>query len=101
MAAALFGREGTEYELPFAEVDAATIAIELDDFACAVSSGRQAEVDGPAGLRAVAGVWAVAESQAQGTPMQIDKVADGTVSSSQRPVDMILGLVGDTERGRQ
>ena len=36
VAASFFGSEGTEYDLPFAEVDAATIGIELDDFAGAV-----------------------------------------------------------------
>ena len=46
MAASFFGSEGTEYDLPFAEVDAATIGIELDDFARAISTGRAPEVDG-------------------------------------------------------
>ena len=93
MAASLFGLEGTEYDLPFAEVDAATIAIELDDFAGAVTDGRAAEVDGAAGLRAVASVWAVAESRAAGDSVRIDDVADGRLSASQRSVDEALGLV--------
>jgi predicted dehydrogenase len=94
-AAFFFGPTGTEYDLPFAEVDAATIAIELDDFAGAVMDRRPPEVDGLAGLRAVAGVWAVAESRARGGAIRIDEVADGTISQSQQPVDEALGLVGD------
>ena len=99
VAACLFGAEGTEYDLPFAEVDAATIGIELDDFAGAVSSHRPPEVDGLAGLRAVAGVWAVAESRAAGSAIRINEVADGTIFEAQRPVDLALGLI-DEEKGR-
>ena len=46
--------EGTEYDRPFAEVDAATIGIELDDFASAIAEARPPEVDGRDGLLAVA-----------------------------------------------
>jgi predicted dehydrogenase len=95
VTASFFGSEGTEYDMPFAEVDAATIGIELDDFAAAVLERRPPEVDGPAGLRAVAGVWAVAESRASGGAVRIGEVADGTVFVSQQPVDVALGLVGD------
>ncbi len=100
VAASFFGSEGTEYQLPFAEVDAATIAIELDDFANAVRERRSPEVDGRAGLRAVAGVWAVAESRLLGAAVRIAEVADGTVSIAQRPVDQALGLAGETSGGR-
>lgn len=92
VSAEFFGPEGTEYELPFAEVDAATIAIELDDFIDSVANRRTPEVDGEAGLDAVAAVWAVAESQAQEGPIRIADVADGAVSSAQDPVDAVIGL---------
>ncbi len=95
VAASLFGPDGTEYDLPFAEVDAATIAIELDDFAGAVFGRRPPEVDGLAGLLAVAGVWAVAESRARGGAVRIREVADGTVSVAQQSVDAALGLLDD------
>ncbi len=100
VAASFFGPEGTEYQLPFAEVDAATIGIELDDFAGAVLEGRSPEVDGWAGLRAVAGVWAVAESRVRGAAVGIAEVADGTVSAAQRPVDEALGLLDQQTGGR-
>jgi predicted dehydrogenase len=93
VAASFFGPEGTEYDLPFAEVDAATIGIELDDFINAVAERRQPEVDGLGGLNAVAAVWAVAESSERGGPVQITDVADGTVSAAQDPVDAAIGLL--------
>jgi predicted dehydrogenase len=92
VAALFFGPEGTEYDLAFDEVDAATIGIELDDFAGAVAEGRRPEVDGLDGLRAVAGVWAVAESHHLARPVRIAEVADGTVSAAQEPVNAALGL---------
>ena len=101
VAASLFGAEGTEYDMTFAEVDAATIAIELDDFGDAVFARRPPEVDGWAGLRAVAGVWAVAESRALGRAVLISEVADGTVRLAQQPVDEALGLFADEEKGIQ
>ena len=92
VAAAFFGSDGTEYDLPFEQVDAATIAIELDDFVSAVAQRRAPEVDGVGGLAAVAGVWAVAESMARGSAVRIADVADGTVSAAQDPVDEAIGL---------
>jgi predicted dehydrogenase len=92
VAAALFGRGGTEYDLPFADVDAATIAIEIDDFLVAVTQGRPPEVDGVGGLLAVAAVWAVAESRAHGGWVSIGDVADGTISAAQDPIDDAIGL---------
>ncbi len=91
-AASFFGPDGTEYERPFPEIDAATIGIELDDFALAVAEGRQPEVDGRGGLLAVAIVWAVAESQKAGRPVGIAEVADGSVDAAQADVDAALGL---------
>ena len=94
--AMLFGREGTEYDLPFADVDAATIGIELDDFAAAVVERRTPEIDGTGGLLAVAAVWAVAESRECGGPVRIADVADGTVSAAQDRLDEHLGLSTET-----
>lgn len=92
VTAAFFGPTGTEYNRPFAEVDAALIAIELDDFIRAVADGRAPEVDGVGGLRAVAAVWGVAESREVGTSVRIDDVADGTISAAQDDIDEAIGL---------
>jgi predicted dehydrogenase len=92
VTAAFFGPTGTEYDRPFADVDAALIAIELDDFIRAVADGRAPEVDGVGGLRAVAAVWGVAESRKLGTSVRIDDVADGTISAAQDDIDETIGL---------
>jgi hypothetical protein len=96
VAAKLFGAQGTEYDLAFADVDAATIAIEIDDFLAAVSERRPPEVDGHGGLLAVAAVWAIAESRANGRWVQIADVADGMISAAQDEIDDALGLRGQT-----
>jgi predicted dehydrogenase len=91
--AAFFGPEGTEYDLPFSEVDAATIAIELDDFINAIAERRAPEVDGLGGLDAVAAVWAIAESGERARSIRIAEVSDGTISAAQDPVDAVIGLL--------
>ena len=94
VAAEFFGAAGTEYDLPFEEVDAATIGIEIADFVDAVAQRRPPEVDGVGGLLAVAAVWAIAESRDLGGPVRIAAVADGTVSATQDAVDAAIGLLG-------
>jgi predicted dehydrogenase len=93
VTAAFFGEHGTEYDLPFDDVDAATIAIELEDFVRAVADGLPPEVDGYAGLAAVAAVWGVAESRERGARVRVADVADGKVSAAQDPVDAAIGLL--------
>ncbi len=100
VSASFFGPAGTDYELPFAEVDAATIAIELDDFAAAIASRRAPEVDGLGGLLAVAAVWAVAESRLRSGAVQIADVADGTLATAQQQVDASIGLLPESSGER-
>jgi predicted dehydrogenase len=97
VSAAFFGAEGTEYDLEFPAVDAATIGIELDDFAMAIAGGLPPEVDGFGGLAAVAGVWGVAESLRCGRPVRVAEVAAGSISAAQDSVDEGLGLVKEDE----
>lgn len=95
VTAAFFGAEGTDYSHPFDYVDAAIIGVELDDFANAVRSGTEPEIDGQGGLVAVAGVWAVAESRHLGRPVALDEVISGAVDAAQAPVNAHLGLGHD------
>lgn len=92
VTAALFGSEGTEYDLSFESADSALIAIELDDFARAVDTGRPPEVTGRDGLLAVAAVWAVAESHERAEVVTVAEVADGTAATAQAGIDVTLGL---------
>jgi predicted dehydrogenase len=93
VAARLFGPAGIEYDHPFDFADTALLAIELDDFTSAVIDQRPPEVDGAAGLMAVAAVNAVAESALLGQAVSVPEVARGAVSSAQDPIDEMLGLI--------
>jgi hypothetical protein len=93
VAADFFGPDGTEYDLAFAEVDAATIAIEIDDFVSSVHAGRAPEVDGMGGLLAVAGVWAIAESCRRSEWVSVADVAEGSLSGAQDEIDAAIGLL--------
>ena len=97
VAAAFFGSQGTEYDLAFDEVDAATIGIELDDFIQAVREARPPEVDGRSGLLAVAAVWGVAESHRLSRSVRIADVAEGGISAEQDPIDLAIGLLSETK----
>lgn len=77
---ALFGSKGVEYSLDPGLADAFHIAIELADFGDAISSGRPAEVDAELGMFAVAGVYAIAESQLLRRPVTISEVVSGEAS---------------------
>jgi predicted dehydrogenase len=99
VSVAFFGPAGTEYDLPFPAVDAATIAIELDDFARSIAERRAPEVDGLDGLLAVAAVWAVAESTLRSGEVCIAEVADGTHAIAQQAVDAAMGLLPETLGG--
>lgn len=91
--AALFGGpEAVEYDLPGAHVDAALLAVELQDFGQAVQAGRRPDVDGEAGLAAVAGVLAAYESDLLGRSVAMADVLDGSVSGYQDDIDAVAGL---------
>lgn len=89
---ALFGTDGTEYDLPGAQVDAALLAIELHDFAAAIVGSGRPEVDGRDGLLAVAAVLAAYESDLAGRSVSMADVLDSTVSAYQDGIDAALGL---------
>ena len=93
----LLGPQGTEYQMPFETIDAALIAIEIDDFVQAIRDHRAPEVDGRDGLRAVADVWAIAEAGHSGDWVNVADVANGAISAAQNEIDEILGLVGGVQ----
>ncbi len=76
--AALFGADRlASYTLPFAEVDANLLAVELADFADAIAADRAPEVAGLEGLRALAVIYAFLESERTGGAVAIDEFMSG------------------------
>jgi predicted dehydrogenase len=88
----LFGPHGG-YDLPFAAADAGHLAIELHDFAEAVLTGRAPEVDGHAGMTAVAAVLGAYESGLLDRPVTMEELVSGAVSGYQDEIDAALGLL--------
>ncbi len=68
------------YEKSWAETDAGLLAIEIQDFAAAITEKRPPEVDGWGGLTAVASVLAVYESGLAGRQVSMAEVLDSRVS---------------------
>jgi len=84
---------GVSYEMSWAETDSGLLAIEVHDFAQAITEGRPPEVDGMGGLTAVASVLAVYESGIAGRAVAMDEVMDSRISTYQDEIDAELGLL--------
>jgi predicted dehydrogenase len=94
IAAALFGGERPwTYSFDFPATDRKIIALEYAEFAHCIRTGAQPEVDGIAGRRAVALVYALFESQLINRPVTIAEVEAVAVDAYQREIDEHLGLV--------
>lgn len=94
IAAALFGGERVwTYDFDFPTTDRKIIALEQHEFAECIRTGAQPEVDGATGLRAMAIVYALFESQVAGRVVTVDEVASGQLDGYQREIDAELGLV--------
>jgi predicted dehydrogenase len=94
VAAALFGGERIwTYDFDFPTTDRKIIALEQHEFAECVRTGAQPEVDGATGLRAMAIIYALFESQVAGRPVTVDEVASGALDAYQQEIDAALGLV--------
>ena len=93
VAATLFGDERPwTYEFDFPTTDRKIIGLEYAEFATCVREQRQPEVDGAMGMRDVALVYALFESQLAGRPVTIAEVESGAVDAYQREIDEHLGL---------
>ncbi len=89
--AALFGGERiTCYDLPWADTDANLLAIEYDDFAEAILTDRQPEVDGAFGLRSLAISYGFLESDRLGRFVTVDELLTSTELPYQREVEEAL-----------
>ncbi|HEY7031417.1 MAG TPA: Gfo/Idh/MocA family oxidoreductase [Thermomicrobiales bacterium] len=94
VSAAIFGGERPwTYDFDFPTTDRKIIALEYAEFATCIRTGAQPEVDGIAGRRAVALVYALFESDAAGRPVTIAEVESAAVDAYQREIDEHLGLV--------
>ena len=80
------------YEMPFEEIDRKLIAIELQDFADAVLSGRDPEVTGEVGLNAVALSYAILESGHLRQAVDFDDVVEDRTNAYQREINDSVGL---------
>jgi len=87
----LFG-DPVHPDRPFAEIDAAHLAVTIHDFARAVLDGTAPEVDGRGGMDAVAAILGAIESEDLGRPVTRAEMLAGRVTSAQADIDQALGL---------
>jgi predicted dehydrogenase len=88
---AVLGSEGSGgVSARWADVDAGYLAVELYDFADAILDGREPEVTGEGGMRALAIVLAALESGWGRAEVSVQDVLDGTVHAYQDDIDEAL-----------
>jgi len=89
--AALFsGERLASYDLPWTDIDANLLAIELDDFARAISTGDAPEVSGEMGLRSLAIAYGFLESERAGRILTVEEILDGRVTPYQDAIEAML-----------
>lgn len=80
------------YEMPFEEIDRKLVAIEYQDFAEAVESGREPEVGHAEAMKALGLAYGLLESGYARRSVTMDEVIEGEVHAYQREIDEGLGL---------
>jgi len=88
----LFG-DAVHPDRPFAEIDAAHLALTIHDFARAILDGTAPEVDGHEGMVAVAAILGAIESEPLGRPVTRVEMLAGQVTGAQSDIDQALGLL--------
>ena len=89
VTAALFGSDRlASYGTPWAETDANLLAIELADFAHAITAGTAPETDGVQGLRSLAIAYGFLEADTLARTVTVDELISGTAIPYQ---DAIVG----------
>jgi len=93
LTVALFGESRpVNYQLSFEEIDRRLVAIELADFFEAVAAGKNPEVDGAEGRKAVAMVYAFFEAGVLGRSVTLAEVEQDQGMPYQQELNVLLGL---------
>lgn len=85
-------RRIASYQMPFEAIDRKLIGIEYEEFADAIRTGRQPEVDADMGMKALALAYATLESGMVHQPVFMTDMLEGTVDAYQREVNESAGL---------
>jgi predicted dehydrogenase len=94
VAASLFGGERIwRYGFDFPTTDRKLLALEYYELARCVRTGSTPEVSGVVGMRDVALVYALFESDRLGRPVTIAEVESGAADAYQREIDEEIGLI--------
>ena len=97
--AALFGGERlASYDLPWADIDANLLGIELDDFARAITDRESPEVSGEMGLRSLAIAYGFLESERSGRVLDVEEILDGRATPYQDAIEAALAGRTPTHR---
>ncbi len=91
---AVLGEDGTGGKnAAWATVDSGYLAVELYDFFDAVSAGREPEIDGYGGLRAIALVYAMLESSYSNREVLVSDIIEEKLHAYEDEINASMGLL--------
>ncbi|MEX0762648.1 MAG: Gfo/Idh/MocA family oxidoreductase [Dehalococcoidia bacterium] len=85
-------RRLASYHMDFEEIDRTLIAVELQDFAEAIETSRQPEVDGMVGMKALGLAYALLEPGHAGRAITMDEVLRGQIETYQNEINAEIGV---------
>jgi predicted dehydrogenase len=85
-------RRMSSYDMEFEQIDRTLIALELQNFAEAIESGNEPEVNGVTAMKALGLAYALLESGKSGQVLTMDEVLGGAVEVYQEEINAANGL---------
>ena len=85
------------YDVGFDRIDRVLVAIELQELAEAIESGKPVEVGPDAGMQALGVIFGVLESGLSGREIAVADVIKGSVDAYQEPINLEIGITRPPE----
>ena len=80
------------YDVGFEKIDRVLVAIEMQELAEAIESGKPVEVGPDEGMQALGVIYGVLESGLMGSEVAVADVISGSVDDYQKPIDLEAGI---------
>ncbi|MCZ6539859.1 MAG: Gfo/Idh/MocA family oxidoreductase, partial [Chloroflexi bacterium] len=92
--ATFFGNQNrmASYDVDFEKIDRVLVAIEMQELAEAIESGKPVEVGPDEGMQALGVIYGVLESGLLGREVAVADVIAGSVDSYQEPINLEIGI---------
>ena len=80
------------YDVGFEKIDRVLVAVEMQELAEAIETGKPVEVGPDEGMQALGVIYGVLESGLAGSELAVADVISGSIDAYQRPIDLDIGI---------